>query len=543
VHAKSYWRKKLMIEATAQQKRIIKEPGNCVIVASPGSGKTYVLSEKIKNIIPQLHDFRGVIAISYTNKASRELKRRCLKDGLDKKGSFFGTIDSFYISEIICSFGKHLFGIPQNDIQIKEISELGEPLIKIFQTSRNQICENKLEIIGNLYRKGVIILEYVGLIAVYIYDNANACRNYIKAKYSHVMIDEYQDCGEEQHNIFIRLNELGLIAVAVGDINQSIYAFSGKDSKYLFSLTRNEGFKIYPLDYNHRSHLSIINYSTRLLNENSELLECDDIRVLLKKVEGSEYDIAEWLNTAIPQFVRFYNIEKYNEIAILVRSGRTGTMIKDRLQMAYKYYVTTPLDESTNIWSGIFRRVLHLLFDKEQTKYELFEEYLNIDTNKGEIRKLGTFFNKLEKNREELTNNVSDAVECFISIAKVISKNAENTESVNLLKAVISSEEYLKSFKPAQDKEIQIMTLHKSKGLEFDLVFHLDLYEYIFSMYKGDYEQDLHLHYVGITRAKKCCILCTSTKRHNAKLEEKDANCSPFFTLNNVHKLAKKAMY
>ena len=71
------------------------------------------------------------------------------------------------------------------------------------------------------------------------------------------------------------------------------------------------------------------------------------------------------------------------------------------------------------------------------------------------------------------------------------------------------------SFLPPADNEIQLLTLHKAKGLEFDIVFHLNLYQWILPQYKGDYSQDLNLHYVGITRAKKCCVLCTSTHRQS----------------------------
>ena len=81
-----------MNEPTDQQSRIIAETSSCVVIAKPGSGKTFVLSEKIKRIIPGLIDYKGVIAISYTNKASDELKRRCLSGGLDKKCSFFGPL-------------------------------------------------------------------------------------------------------------------------------------------------------------------------------------------------------------------------------------------------------------------------------------------------------------------------------------------------------------------------------------------------------------------------------------------------------------------
>src|SRR5690606_28234247 len=107
----------------------------------------------------------------------------------------------------------------------------------------------------------------------------------------------------------------------------------------------------------------------------------------------------------------------------------------------------------------------------------------------------------------------------FIEIASLIYPNAVNTNSINILQKILSDQILLEKFKPADSDQVQIMTLHKSKGLEFDIVFHLDLYKYIMpSSYNGEFIspiQDLNLHYVGITRAKKVCILCTSTKRHN----------------------------
>ncbi|BBL57406.1 hypothetical protein MKFW12EY_10190 [Methylomonas koyamae] len=88
------------------------------------------------------------------------------------------------------------------------------------------------------------------------------------------------------------------------------------------------------------------------------------------------------------------------------------------------------------------------------------------------------------------------------------------------------------------------MTLHKSKGLEFDVVFHLDLYDWIFP--KRDYvqgcyeevfsswEQDLNLHFVGITRAKEYCILVSSTERFNYNNQIKAAKKSQFMTLTGL---------
>ena len=88
-------------EPTDEQKLIIKDDGNVVVTAKPGSGKTFTIVEKIYQISQKLYDHQGIIAISFTKKASRELEQRAKNRGAAKKSSFYGTIDSFYISQII----------------------------------------------------------------------------------------------------------------------------------------------------------------------------------------------------------------------------------------------------------------------------------------------------------------------------------------------------------------------------------------------------------------------------------------------------------
>lgn len=117
-----------------EQKKITDYTKHTVVIAQPGSGKTYTLSNKIVNILNGLPDYKGVIAISFTRKSSRELEKRCLQGGVDKKGSFFGTMDKFYISEIILPFGRHIFGRPQQELEIIEGgSEEAKKIIGIHQ--------------------------------------------------------------------------------------------------------------------------------------------------------------------------------------------------------------------------------------------------------------------------------------------------------------------------------------------------------------------------------------------------------------------------
>lgn len=82
-------------EPTQEQHSIINYPGNIVVTAKPGSGKTYTVVEKIIKVLPSLPDYKGVIAISFTNKASDELKKRCNKNGVYAKQSFLEQLISF----------------------------------------------------------------------------------------------------------------------------------------------------------------------------------------------------------------------------------------------------------------------------------------------------------------------------------------------------------------------------------------------------------------------------------------------------------------
>lgn len=91
-------------EPTNEQKAILNYNGNTVVTANPGSGKTYTVVEKIGKVLHDLPSYKGIIAISFTNKASDELKKRCKRKGINAKSSFFGTIDKFYISEIIIPY-------------------------------------------------------------------------------------------------------------------------------------------------------------------------------------------------------------------------------------------------------------------------------------------------------------------------------------------------------------------------------------------------------------------------------------------------------
>lgn len=546
------------MKPTEQQKLILDYDGNSVVIAAPGSGKTFVISEKIKGNLKNLLEHQGVIAISYTNKASTELKNRSLSNGENPMSSFFGTIDKFNLSEIIIPFAKHLFGLPKNQIKITKLSSLPKDESENFiwfdrNLTLEKLSDANIDLLKSYFLNGIIFIETIGVLANYVYTNSIACQNYIRARYKYIYIDEYQDSGFEQHQIFQKIKFLNIKAIAVGDLNQSIYAFSGKDAKYLEELTKDENFKYFKLDKNHRCHPSIINYSNYLLNPKTELIATEQNLIFFSRVEGKEQAIANWLDQKIKVIQDSFKIEKRNQIAILTRTTRTGEIINTELKEPHKLSISNDLDTNLNVWSSIFSNLLHFGYDKNFKFIDVIEVFTSYDNfNNSDLKKLKTakeniesIFSATKLNKEELTTE-------FINIAKIIAPNSKSQESIDLLKSVLDSSIELKSYEPANDNEVNILTLHKSKGLEYDFVFHLDLYEWVFPNKQpgknndfkhpvfGDWTQDLNLHYVGITRARKGCWLISSTQRTNNEGSLKTGKDSEFIWKDEIEKLRFK---
>lgn len=547
------------MKPTKQQEVIIKYDDSSVVIAAPGSGKTFVISEKIKINLKTVMEHEGVIAISYTNKSSNELKRRSLSNGENPKSSFFGTIDSFNISEIIVPFGKQLFGIPVDKITVKKKSYLdsdkGNPLEWFDRfTTLDDLDDTAIHQLSSYFLDGIIFIETIGVLANFILTNSIACKKYIIARYKYIYIDEYQDSGLQQHDIFLKINSLGVKAIAVGDLNQSIYGFSGKDSKFLDELTKNGDYKNFRLNKNHRCHPSIINYSNYLLDSDTDLLAVDANYIFFYRVEGAEYDIASWIDNYLPSFMEDFKVETPNKIAILTRGNRTGKLISSALKAPHKLSVSTDLDSNLNIWSSIFSGLLYFIFDPLYSFVEVIEIFTSYERFKtSDLRKINLLKSDIRSIIVDgkITNTTAFKNIC-IEIAKIIAPDLYSAESIELLEEVLLNATYLKSYEPANTNEINILTLHKSKGLEYDVVIHVDLYKWVFpAMGPGDgndwnnpihsnYQQDLNLHYVGVTRARSACLLVSSTYRTNDAGQTKKGEDSEFIWLNNIEELRSK---
>lgn len=93
-----------MIKPSEEQAKVIACDESAVVSARPGSGKTFTMARMIVKASERLLSYQGVVAISYTRKASAELRDRCSRLGVRAGNSFFGTIDAFCLAIIIQQF-------------------------------------------------------------------------------------------------------------------------------------------------------------------------------------------------------------------------------------------------------------------------------------------------------------------------------------------------------------------------------------------------------------------------------------------------------
>ncbi len=515
-------------QPTDEQNNVLECAGNIVITAKPGSGKTFTVVEKIARILPSLPNYKGVIAISFTNKASDELKKRCKQRCDDTKQSFFGTIDRFYISQIIIPFACHITGknpeygvingLP-NDGKYADLKNMHWPLTSHAES-----------LLVDGLSDGKIFLEYTGETALLILNRAPGAMRYIRARYSHIIIDEYQDCGEIQDVIFNLLVDNGVIGIAVGDINQAIFGFANRFPKYLISLVGRDNFIHFELNRNHRCHPGIVEYSLCLYNASKTIPE--DKRVFQVTVSGNERQIASAIDSHISAIKQKYGVNNNKSIAILCKSNVSVARMGACLSTPHKVFAETILDRDSSEWGRFFRSILSSRFEEELFAPDFAEELFSEEYEPGKYRKALSLCETVFQCAEDQLFSVEKEI---ISLAEMILPQKSNSNALTNLHSVLNTPELLRNYIPATNDEINLMTLHKSKGLEFNIVFHLDLYKWVFPNEHGSEEaklQDLNLHYVGITRAKDVCYIMNGSQRYRSNNNDYiTAEPSPFLEL------------
>ncbi len=327
-----------------------------LVIAGPGTGKTFTLVEKIKFLVDQGYEVDKIFAITFTNKAKDELKNRVNLDV---------NIHTFH------SLSKKIIEIKRNEnIKILEAEEQLKIIKNLIKSNKKVDIEKFFKDLyfhrsgyePEFFKKEVIdYTNYLKSENLYDFDDLifNAI-NILKIEnplnINYLLIDEFQDINEPQFNIIKSFLKYNVKLFGIGDPNQSIYGFRGASNSYFNKL---DGKKIF-LKYNYRSCKNIINFSNKLINTPLQCVrDCDGEIKLMKFFSDDEE--AKFIANEIKKLIggvelhtsnNLNEVVSFKDIAILFRVNALADKIKKVFKeegIPFQEAKETPLEEITDL--------------------------------------------------------------------------------------------------------------------------------------------------------------------------------------------------
>lgn len=372
-----------------QRAAVLQKEGPIIVIAGAGSGKTRVLTYRIANLMRQGVDAFHILALTFTNKAANEMKKRIadIVGNSEAKNLWMGTFHSVFAK--ILRFEADKLGYPQNftiyDTQdsqrlingiIKEkeldkdvykykqiqqrISSLKNNLITVRAYFNNpELVENdairKQPRFGEIYQEYVercfkagamdfddLLLKTNELLNVY----PEVLAKY-QNRFQYILVDEYQDTNHSQYLIVKALADRFHNICVVGDDAQSIYAFRGANINNILNFKSDyPEAKEYKLEQNYRSTKNIVEAANSVIEHNKVRLDkvvfTENEMGELIKVYRSPTDADEGRFVASSIFENKMQHQLANgKFAVLYRTNSQSRAIEDALRkrdIPYRIY-------------------------------------------------------------------------------------------------------------------------------------------------------------------------------------------------------------
>lgn len=480
------------------QKEIVEQPGNLIVRASAGTGKTHTMVSKIVYDIEHQHTHKMVAAITFTIKAANEIKERLT---IDTTSHFIGTNNSFAIEEIIKPFMKDVFGKAykfdmSTDYSVK-VNTFAEGLAKIREEQILCSYVNNKE-------------NFIFQLALDILKKSKACQLYLQAKYFKIYVDEYQDCDKDMHALFMYICEtLNIDTFVVGDEKQSIYMWRGAYPKAFMEIWDRKDFIKKFMRDNFRSCQQIQNYSNLLCNETRDLYTpVKDLSSVIMICATSD----NWVTSVIPY------LDSNKKCALLRYSNANaeeGAKCLTDGDMEFTYIPQTPIADITTEVAWLYNAVAKFFILPKYSAYDFRDEIPNEVV--GNKRILNYIKKTLSVLDECIKQEDTSGFEKQIGLMAIYLGYEIKSDHCDKLYRTICDKRYHPAFDIEGLKRIAI-TFHSSKGLEFDQVI------LFVSDYRLSSDQEIYNHYVAATRAKSKLIMVYVNDDWNASQFAKNVN-------------------
>lgn len=627
-----------------QQEAVKTFEGPSLVLAGAGSGKTRVLVYRIAALILEKQiDPQNILAVTFTNKAAREMKERT-ELLLSDYGQFAGYSPWIGTFHSVCSriLKQNIHLIPDREAVIiydqtdqrklvKEVMKnlkIDEKMYdsktftkQINYCKRMAVSPDELHKISYLsydhqfeeiYReyekalKAASAFDFESLLleAYSLMVNHSDFLNSLQDQFKYICVDEYQDTNHIQYLLIKKLANKYKNICVVGDEDQSIYGWRGADMNNIMDFERDfKKCKVFFLEENYRSTGNIVQSASAVISHNKVrkgktlfTQKNEGEKILIKEVLN-EYEEGKFIANNIYTLCSQGDCS-WEDFAILYRTNAQSRSLEDHFRLlripykivgGFKFYERAEVKDALAYLKLIlntrddisFLRIINsprrgfgktslsqmkeLAFEKKISFYEVLKLFLNERRFKGkalkEAQKFKNFIEELkaqkdtislyelylllleksgylEALKEDKSLESQSRIENLQELGNVIEQKEKNIEGVLKLDLFLEEIGLLTDAEDSTqdlDRAVSLMTLHNSKGLEFNRVFISGMEEGLFPSFQSleddNLEEERRLAYVGITRAKQKLCLSFARKR---KVWGKDQFYTPSCFLSEI---------
>lgn len=350
-----------------QKEAVLHVNGPCLVIAGAGSGKTKVLTTRIAYLIEQGIPSYNILAITFTNKAAKEMRER-LEALVPDNNTFVGTFHALGVriirenapllgldrnfsivdSDDVLSIIKKIIkdngydpklttpGYIRNRISsIKNEMLTNDEITKFFNTPQDQIAQKVYyEYIDILKKNNSVDFDDLLLLPVKLFLNNKDILESYQDRFKYLLIDEYQDTNDVQYKLSRLLaNKYNNIFV-VGDPDQSIYMFRGANFHNILNFEKDyKNAQVISLEENYRSTKNILDTANSVIKNNKERKEKN---LWSNNGEGAKtkylraYDDKHEIQLVLDEIKKLLaEGYKKNDIAVLYRTNAQARLVEE----------------------------------------------------------------------------------------------------------------------------------------------------------------------------------------------------------------------
>lgn len=372
-----------------QRSAVLYTDGPSLVIAGAGSGKTRVLTYKIAWLLAHGYEPYRIMALTFTNKAAREMKERIAVVAGEKVAArlWMGTFHSIFLrllrtNAALIGFRPDftIYDASDSKALVKSIvKELGldEKLYKpaviasVISKAKNDLVSAAIYMrdrdyyerdkrmhrpmtgrIYELYNERLKVAQAMDFddilyfMNVLLRDNPDVLRHYSEF-FRYILVDEYQDTNFAQHLIISQLSKEGGNICVVGDDAQSIYSFRGANISNILGLERQyPGLRIFKLERNYRSTQNIVDAAGSLIEKNRNQIPknvySENSKGTRLKVVRTYSDLDESVVTASAIAESKLSVhDLWSDYAVLYRTNAQSRILEESLRkrgIPYRIY-------------------------------------------------------------------------------------------------------------------------------------------------------------------------------------------------------------